>query len=614
MKVKTSIEKPWKDSRILYSSLVFLILFIVYVRTSAPTITLMDGAEYAVGGWFLGIPHPPGYPIHMVLFKAAQIIPFGNIASRINIFCGLVSSFTGIFLFLLLIEMGIRKFSGTAVALLAGFSSLVWEQSATAEVYALYSLVFVVLLYLMFHPRFSGRIHYALAVSFLSGVGIAVHQMLILLLPVFLLSFILSFGKRLNLRKLMLFGLFFLLGLSPVIYMPLRASQNPVLNRGSPCTWAKMKEFSFVRAGTQVSNLQKEVVRNSAVQFLDYLKTTIEQFTIIIFILAAAGTVILLRQDGIKLMILLLLWFFQTAGISLLFYSSGESLLYMVKPFYLPSHIITAILAAMGADGIFRSRGFHTFLERRRSIPAAVLTTAFCLCVIFQAVRFWYPQDRHEEFTAYDWSRNVLNSILGDPYIVTAVDEFFPLAYLQKVERYNERGYPVHLIGIAANPENWYKIMSDAEDVLYFPIGYDTPDKMTGYEKRVRQGIDNILDKGNKRVYLAHYSRIILPEGVFPDLEGIVYHLEKPPPSGYDPCRSDRLWRLYVRRPPTRFAPGAGPAEWRMMINYNVSLNNLANWYASSNLERAEKLFRYSLFIDPANHFARERLESIKNR
>ena len=41
----------------------FGISLVVYTYTVAPTVTLEDCGELATGGWFLGVPHPPGYPV-----------------------------------------------------------------------------------------------------------------------------------------------------------------------------------------------------------------------------------------------------------------------------------------------------------------------------------------------------------------------------------------------------------------------------------------------------------------------------------------------------------------------------------------------------------------------
>jgi hypothetical protein len=43
--------------------LTFLIAFIGYLITLAPDLTLEDSGELAVGSYYAGVPHPPGYPV-----------------------------------------------------------------------------------------------------------------------------------------------------------------------------------------------------------------------------------------------------------------------------------------------------------------------------------------------------------------------------------------------------------------------------------------------------------------------------------------------------------------------------------------------------------------------
>src|SRR5580765_8190491 len=40
-----------------------LIVFIGYYLTLAPDLTLEDSGELAVGSFYAGVPHPPGYPV-----------------------------------------------------------------------------------------------------------------------------------------------------------------------------------------------------------------------------------------------------------------------------------------------------------------------------------------------------------------------------------------------------------------------------------------------------------------------------------------------------------------------------------------------------------------------
>ena len=51
--------------------------FVVYFYTLAPTLTLEDSGELAVAGDWLGVPHPPGYPLWTMLsYIFARVFSF----------------------------------------------------------------------------------------------------------------------------------------------------------------------------------------------------------------------------------------------------------------------------------------------------------------------------------------------------------------------------------------------------------------------------------------------------------------------------------------------------------------------------------------------------------
>ena len=63
---------------------VFLIAILVNTSTLAPTVTLVDSGELIVAARFLGVAHPPGFPLYLMLAHLASLVPIGNVAERIN--------------------------------------------------------------------------------------------------------------------------------------------------------------------------------------------------------------------------------------------------------------------------------------------------------------------------------------------------------------------------------------------------------------------------------------------------------------------------------------------------------------------------------------------------
>ncbi len=77
---------PLQSTRVRFScaSIVFFIAIVLYVSTLAPTVTLVDSGELIVAARTLGVAHPPGFPLYVLLAHLATLLPIGNIAARVN--------------------------------------------------------------------------------------------------------------------------------------------------------------------------------------------------------------------------------------------------------------------------------------------------------------------------------------------------------------------------------------------------------------------------------------------------------------------------------------------------------------------------------------------------
>jgi tetratricopeptide (TPR) repeat protein len=203
--------------------LTFLIALIVYTLTLAPTVTLEDSGELIVASDYLGVPHPPGYPIWSLLtwffqwiFHGVTYHGYPNPAWSVNFFSGFAGALACGILALLVSRSGLdllhglkketrvlgekteRLFccmAGIASGLLLAFSQGMWSQSVIAEVYSL-NILFqtAVLLFLyrwMVEPE-NPKPLFLMAFTF--GLGLTNHQTLIFMslaigLAVFLRAF-----------------------------------------------------------------------------------------------------------------------------------------------------------------------------------------------------------------------------------------------------------------------------------------------------------------------------------------------------------------------------------------------------------------------------------------
>ncbi|MEW5946801.1 MAG: DUF2723 domain-containing protein [bacterium] len=96
-----------------------------------------DGADFVLASWFLGVPHPTGYPAFVLAAKLLGFVPVGDAAFRV----GLLSSLSGAGAAALVFILVGRWTAGGAPALYAAaamaLSSFLFGASAGVEAYAL---------------------------------------------------------------------------------------------------------------------------------------------------------------------------------------------------------------------------------------------------------------------------------------------------------------------------------------------------------------------------------------------------------------------------------------------------------------------------------------------
>lgn len=190
---------------------VWLLALVGYVKTMAPTLSFWDCGEFIAVSAILGIPHPPGAPLYVMVGRIFSIVPvFEDISARVNFLSALSSSFTALFCYLTGIRI-IRHwftiilnrfesfvlYGGCAAgALLAAFGITNWNNAVEAEVYGLAMMLFMAIIWLALiymdnqGTFFSQRV--MLLSVYLVFLGISVHMTTFLVMPIVALIFIMK--------------------------------------------------------------------------------------------------------------------------------------------------------------------------------------------------------------------------------------------------------------------------------------------------------------------------------------------------------------------------------------------------------------------------------------
>ena len=92
-------------TELLCAAAVFVVALLLYTVTLAPTVTLVDSGELIVAAQGLGVAHPPGFPLWVMLAHLASLLPFGNVAVRINFSSALFAALACAMLTLVVAEL-----------------------------------------------------------------------------------------------------------------------------------------------------------------------------------------------------------------------------------------------------------------------------------------------------------------------------------------------------------------------------------------------------------------------------------------------------------------------------------------------------------------------------
>ena len=481
----------WLRVELVCSGAVFLIALLLYTLTLAPTVTLVDSGELIVAARGLGVAHPPGFPLWVMLAHVATLLPFGNVAARINFSSAFFAALACAIITLVVAELLITaSFVGAprrrnkaaqqsgkiqdsidrffiltpavGAGLLMAFSRTLWSYATITEVYTLNALLIVIVFFLV--VRWRRRIietrrdssapvatddTWIYTGAFVFGLALGVHHVTVgLTLPAVAAVVYRTEGLKFFTSRRLLYAALISVGALVLVYsyLPWAASRSPAINWGDP---RSLQEIWWHITGRQYRVFFSFLAATMAPQSVEFCQMALREFGFawlpLTLFLAVAGLASAYKLDRTAF------WFLLLIILADLAYSLSYEIAEDKDAYYLPAFIAMAIAAALGVRWLIQ------LFAPTRSPPWKPYVAAASAVVLTSATAFaanWPFNDRKHYFIADDYVENLFSTIAPNGLLLTQDWQIVsPMFYAQEIE---QRRRDVKVMDINLLRRSWY--------------------------------------------------------------------------------------------------------------------------------------------------------------
>lgn len=197
----------------------------------------VDSAEFQQAAYSLGIAHPTGYPLYLMVARAwISIFPFGDPAFRVTLLSAIFGALS-VWVVFATVRYATRSiYASFVAALIFAVHAIPWAQAGVAEINTLNNLLTA--LAFLACLRWAGGDGSILLFALMYGLAVSHHRTALLYAPLLLIFALTSRRRAGSLResgkRRLVSVTLFLLPFAAYIYLPLRAATNP----SYPNSWA----------------------------------------------------------------------------------------------------------------------------------------------------------------------------------------------------------------------------------------------------------------------------------------------------------------------------------------------------------------------------------------
>lgn len=413
----------------------------VYVATVGHTYGFIDKGEMAAVAATLGVAHPTGYPVLTLIGYAATLVSPGRPVHALNVAAALLTA-AGVGLMAALFRrvIGGHGLLAASAAVTVGLTTLWWSQATGFEAYALHALLLPLLCILFLRwvdeLRQPGGRPWPRGALFAAVLGLSFtnHSSTIMLAPAFLFLYARVAGvRRESLGRLLALVPPFLLGLTPYLWMYLRAKQQPALNWGDPSTLPRLWQHISGHQFQYTLFFDKRVF---SLQTLYLWNTLVADSAYVGLLLAAVGAVYAFRTKRDTAAWALLLFF----GCVI---AAGLHDINEIMPYYLTAYLAYGLFLAWGLCWVVARFG------RRIAVVVGALLA------VFNGARHFAALDESGNYLVEDLVHNMIGGLPPNAVVISDQWDYWTAGalYAQHVEGFRK---DVLLLDPESLRSEWY--------------------------------------------------------------------------------------------------------------------------------------------------------------
>lgn len=376
----------------------------------------------------LGISHPTGYPVYMMLAHLFTYLPVGEVAYRVNLASAVFGVLAVVLIYLTGLLLTGRALAGAVGAVAFGVSPTFWGQAVIAEVYTLNAVFMVWLLLLLLYWRERREDRYLLLCAFFAGLSLSNHLTSGLLIPAGLVFVWLTDHRTLARSGLWVRGCgLFLLGLLPYLYLPVRSSARLPENTGDLST------IRGIAAMISGGPFKGWMFAFGPLEVLDriglYAGYLLQQFPLSLLLAGAFGALLLGLRDRAAAALTGIVF----AGMLVFSLQYAVSDVYV---FFIPTYLMLALWTCTGVGALSRMfegmEGASGYRYASGPVLAAAVSVLGLASALLGAVGTHGDVDRSQDLAGREMIRTVSSEVERG---ATVVHRRSPLVYMQRVRK-----------------------------------------------------------------------------------------------------------------------------------------------------------------------------------